>query len=287
MSPYQKRPSESGQHSRRAGVIARWRKWLPVTADTPVVTLGEGDTPLVEAPTLSAALGAERKVFLKVEGDNPTGSFKDRGMTLAVSKALESGSSGIICASTGNTSASAAAYGARAGLPCWVVLPAGKVAAGKLAQALVHGARLVVIQGNFDGALALVRRVVEQRPLTLVNSLNPWRVEGQKSAALEVVEELGTAPAAHLLPVGNAGNITATWRGYQELKERGRITATPRMLGFQASGAAPLVTGQKVENPQTMATAIRIGNPTSAEGARQAVRESDGAFASVSDAEIL
>ena len=268
------------------GVVERWRDWLPVDDATPVVSLEEGSTPLIPAPSLSEAIGAERRVFLKFEGANPTGSFKDRGMALAMSKVLEGGSGGVICASTGNTSASAAAYAGRAGLPCYVVLPAGNVATGKLAQAVVHGACVIPIQGNFDEALTLVREAVAARTLTLVNSLNPFRLEGQKTVALEVAEELGAAPDAHFLPVGNAGNITATWRGYRELAERtgGR---SPRMHGFQAAGAAPIVLGEPVLAPETVASAIRIGNPASWQGATNAAEESAGAIEAVTDDEIL
>ena len=254
--------------------------------DTPVVSLEEGSTPLIRAPSLEEKVGEERRVFLKFEGTNPTGSFKDRGMALAMTKAVEEGSTGVICASTGNTSAAAAAYAGRAGLPCYVVLPAGNVAAGKLAQAVVHGAQVIPIDGNFDQALTLVREAVDARGLTLVNSLNPYRLEGQKTIALEVAESLGEPPDMHCLPVGNAGNITATWRGYTELVAKTGEDA-PRMWGFQAAGAAPIVRGKKVDQPETLATAIRIGNPASWQGATDAVEQSQGGIDMVTDDEIL
>lgn len=270
-----------------SGIIERWREWLPVSDDTPVVTLHEGDTPLIPAPSLGRRLGKKRRVYLKFEGANPTGSFKDRGMTLAISKAVEEETRGVVCASTGNTSAAAAAYAGRAGLPCWVVLPTGKVAVGKLAQALVHGAHVIPVDGNFDEALGLVRDITDQRALTLVNSLNPYRIEGQKTIAFEVAAELGQAPDAHCLPVGNAGNITATWRGYCELHDRGAIDRRPQMLGFQAAGAAPIVRGRPIEQPETIATAIRIGNPASWHPALNAASDSEGMIEAVSDDEIL
>ena len=270
-----------------AGIIERYRDRLPVTAETPVISLEEGSTPLIPAPGLSQILGGERKVFLKFEGLNPTCSFKDRGMTLAVSKAMESECRGVICASTGNTSAAAAAYAARAGVPCYVVLPAGKVAAGKLAQALVHGATVIPIEGNFDQALQLVVEIAEKEGITLVNSLNPYRLEGQKTVAFEIVDVLGEAPAAHFLPVGNAGNITASWRGYRQYHEEKVIAATPRMFGCQAAGAAPIVQGHPIENPETIATAIRIGNPASWKGAIEAIEQSEGEISAVSDDQIL
>ena len=270
-----------------AGIIERYRNRLPVTGDTPVISLEEGSTPLIPAPALSALLGQDRQVFLKFEGLNPTGSFKDRGMTLAVSKAMEEGCRGVICASTGNTSASAAAYAARAGVPCWVVLPAGKVAAGKLAQAIVHGAIVIPIDDNFDIALQRVIEIADAEGITLVNSINPYRIEGQKTVAFEIIDELGSAPATHFLPVGNAGNITATWRGYSEDRETGRIQVPPRMIGCQAAGSAPIVTGAVVENPETIATAIRIGNPASWQGALGAIEESHGAILAVEDEQIL
>lgn len=270
-----------------SGLLKRWRDWLPVSEATPVITLNEGATPLIRAPGLEQVIGAERHVYLKYDGANPTGSFKDRGMTLAMSKAMEEGCTGVICASTGNTSASAAAYAARAGVPCFVVLPAGNVATGKLAQALVHGAQVLPIAGNFDEALHLVREIVDSRGLTLVNSLNPYRLEGQKTAAFEVASELGNPPDAHFLPVGNAGNITATWRGYKEWTERQGEASRPQMMGFQAAGAAPIVRGEPVPEPETIATAIRIGNPASWKGALAAIDESSGHIDSVTDDEIL
>jgi threonine synthase len=269
----------------RRGIIRRYFDHLPVTDSTPIVTLDEGDTPLIRSERLSEEIGAE--VWLKYEGLNPTGSFKDRGMTLAVSKALEEGSEAVICASTGNTSASAAAYAARAGLRCGVLIPTGKVAQGKLAQAVVHGASVVAIDGNFDRALELTQRLSANHPVTLVNSVNPFRLQGQKTGAFEVAESLGRAPDMHVMPVGNAGNITAYWLGYREAVDAGWATTTPRMFGFQAEGAAPIVLGHPVENPETVATAIRIGNPASWEGATGAVTESDGGIYAVSDAAII
>ncbi|MEV0716229.1 threonine synthase [Asanoa sp. NPDC050611] len=267
------------------GLIDAYRDRLPVTDATPVVTLYEGNTPLLPAPVLSSRIGAE--VFLKVEGANPTGSFKDRGMTVAVSKAVEAGNKAIICASTGNTSASAAAYAARAGLTCAVLVPQGKIALGKLAQALVHGARLLQVAGNFDDCLGLASKLAVEYPVALVNSVNPDRLHGQKTAAFEIVEALGEAPDIHCLPVGNAGNIAAYWMGYQEDAAAGRATRTPKMFGFQASGAAPIVTGSVVREPSTIATAIRIGNPASWTKAVDARDESGGLIHAVTDREIL
>jgi threonine synthase len=267
------------------GVIDAYRAFLPVSPSTPVVTLREGNTPLLPAPRLSERVG--RRVLLKLEGQNPTGSFKDRGMTLAISKAVEEGAKAVVCASTGNTSASAAAYAARAGVTSAVLIPEGHIALGKLAQALVHGARVLQIRGNFDEALAIVRTLGERAPVTVVNSVNPFRLEGQKTAAFEIVDELGDAPDVHCIPVGNAGNITAYWRGYLEYRQAGRATRLPRMFGFQAAGAAPIVEGHPVEHPETVATAIRIGNPASWYGATAAASESGGAITSVTDAEIL
>jgi threonine synthase len=269
----------------RRGVIRRYFDQLPVTDATPIVTLDEGDTPLIYSERLSAEARAE--VWLKYEGLNPTGSFKDRGMTVAISKALEEGSTAVVCASTGNTSASAAAYAARAGMVCAVLIPKGNVALGKLAQALVHGARVLEIEGNFDQALELTKEMARSFPITLVNSVNPFRVEGQKTAAFEVVEALGRAPDLHLMPVGNAGNITAYWRGYQEARALGWSAELPRMLGFQAEGANPIVRGKVVDSPKTIATAIRIGNPASWTGATGAAEESGGGITSVRDKEIL
>ena len=267
------------------GVIAAYRDHLPVSAATPVVTLLEGGTPLVDAPRLSERTGA--RVLLKLEGLNPTGSFKDRGMTVAMSKAVEDGAKAVICASTGNTSASAAAYAARAGLICAVVIPEGHVATGKLAQALIHGARVVPVRGNFDDALGVVRQLAESRRVTIVNSINPFRIEGQKTAAFEVIDALGEAPDAHCIPVGNALNIGAYWKGYLEYEEHGRPRRRPRMLGWQAQGSAPLVHGEPVPYPETIATAIRIGNPANWGGAIAARDESDGHIGAVTDAEIL
>src|ERR1700722_749758 len=267
------------------GVIETYRDLLPVTSDTPVVTLLEGGTPLLEAPRLSARVGA--RVLLKLEGQNPTGSFKDRGMTMAISKALEEGAKAVVCASTGNTSASAAAYAARAGMTCAVLIPEGHIALGKLAQALVHGATVIQVRGNFDEALAIVRRLGEKAPVTVVNSVNPFRIQGQKTGAFEIVDTLGDAPDVHCIPVGNAGNITAYWRGYLEYKAAGHSTKLPRMFGFQAAGAAPIVEGHPVESPETVATAIRIGNPASWYGATAAASESGGAIEAVTDEEIM
>jgi threonine synthase len=267
------------------GLIEEYRDRLPVTSSTPVVTLQEGATPLVPAEHLSSLVGAS--VRLKVEGLNPTGSFKDRGMTMAISKAVEAGSEAVICASTGNTSASAAAYAAKAGITCAVLVPEGKIALGKLAQALVHGARLLQVQGNFDDCLDLCRALSEDYPTTLVNSVNPDRIEGQKTAAFEVCDVLGDAPDLHFLPVGNAGNITAYWKGYVEYAADGVTTRRPRMMGFQAAGAAPIVSGVRVPAPQTIATAIRIGNPASWEFALQARDQSAGVIQAVTDRQIL
>jgi threonine synthase len=268
-----------------AGVIGQYRDWLPVPGDGPVITLGEGATPLIPAPVLSGLTGCE--VYLKVEGANPTGSFKDRGMTVAVSVAAAHGAKAVICASTGNTSASAAAYAARGGLACAVLVPRGKIALGKLAQALIHGARLLQVDGNFDDCLELARKLAANYPVALVNSVNPDRLQGQKTAAFEIVEALGDAPQAHCLPVGNAGNISAYWMGYREYAKAGRATRTPRMLGFQASGAAPIVRGQPVLAPNTIATAIRIGNPASWRLAEEARDSSGGLIDSVTDRQIL
>jgi threonine synthase len=264
----------------RLPLIERYREWLPFAADAPVVSLLEGSTPLVPAPRLSERVGAE--TYLKLEGMNPTGSFKDRGMTLAVSQAKAEGAEAIICASTGNTAASAAAYAARAGLRGAVIVPEGKIARGKLAQALVHGARVIALRGNFDEALTVVKEVVGAHPVALVNSINPYRIEGQKTAAFEVCDELGGAPEALAIPVGNAGNITAWWKGFAEYG-RGR----PRLYGFQAEGAAPIVRGAPIERPETVASAIRIGNPARWREAVAALSESGGRIAAVSDGEIL
>ncbi len=267
------------------GVISRYRAFLPVSDATPVVSLNEGSTPLIHSPRLSEKTGAE--VYLKFEGLNPTGSFKDRGMTVALSKSMEDGARTVICASTGNTSAAAAAYAARAGIQCAVILPAGKIASGKLVQAFAYGAKVVAIRGNFDDALRIVREFGGVEGVAIVNSINPHRIEGQKTAAFEVIDELGDAPDIHILPVGNAGNITAYWKGYREFSSLGRATKLPKMVGFQAAGAAPLFHGAPVEKPDTVATAIRIGNPASWEGAQGAVQESGGCIDIVTDAQIL
>lgn len=267
------------------GVIEAYRDRMPVTDVTPIVTLLEGCTPLVPTPRLSERI--EARVYLKVEGLNPTGSFKDRGMTLAISKAVEDGARAVVCASTGNTSASAAAYAARAGLVAAVLIPEGQVALGKLAQALIHGARVVQIRGSFDDALDLVRALGERGGVTIVNSINPYRIEGQKSAAFEVCDVLGDAPDVHCIPVGNAGNITAYWKGYGEYHDDGVSTKLPRMLGWQAAGSAPIVIGEPVLHPETIATAIRIGNPASWKSALAARDESGGVISAVTDAEIL
>jgi threonine synthase len=269
----------------KLGVIERYREYLPLTQSTRIVSLGEGTTPLVSCPRLSKRVG--RAVFVKNEGVNPTGSFKDRGMTVAVSKAMEHNAKALICASTGNTSASAAAYAARAGISCAVVLPVGKIARGKLLQAFACGAKIVALEGNFDDALRIVRELGEQRDLAVVNSINPDRIAGQKTAAFEIVDDLGDAPDFHLLPVGNAGNITAYWAGYREYHARGRSTKLPAMIGFQAADAAPIFYNRVVEKPETVASAIRIGNPASWKQARAAVTESHGAIDVVSDEEIL
>ncbi|MDQ3979238.1 MAG: threonine synthase [Actinomycetota bacterium] len=258
---------------------------MPVTGATPVVTLQEGSTPLLPAPRLSERVGAQ--VYLKYEGANPTGSFKDRGMTVAISKALEDGAKAVVCASTGNTSASAAAYATRAGLTCAVLIPEGYIALGKLAQALIHGARVLQIRGNFDHAFALVRQMAEKEAVTVVNSVNPYRIEGQKSAAFEIVDVLGDGPDMHCIPVGNAGNITAYWKGYVQYREAGLVKTLPQMHGFQAAGAAPIVVGHAIDRPETIATAIRIGNPASWHGAVHAADESGGAIHAVTDEDIL
>ena len=269
------------------GVIEEYRKFLPVTDKTPIVTLGEGNTPLIDAARLAKAIAPGVALYLKFEGVNPTASFKDRGMTLAISKAVERGARAVMCASTGNTSASAAAYGARAGLSVYVLIPAGKIAMGKLSQAMMHQASVIQIEGNFDQALTLVKDLSATYHIELVNSLNPFRIEGQKTAAFEVCDVLGDAPTLHVLPVGNAGNITAYWRGYQEYRLANQITKLPRMMGFQAAGAAPIVQGKIIEDPQTVATAIRIGNPASWAAALKAVEESSGSIDMVTDQEIL
>lgn len=267
------------------GLIHEYKKRLPITDKTPIVSLGEGGTPLVYACNISEKVGAE--VWLKVEGANPTGSFKDRGMTVAISKAAEAGAKAVVCASTGNTSASAAAYAVKAGMTSVVLIPEGKIAMGKLAQAVVQGSKIIQVQGNFDDCLKMARDMAEHHPIALVNSVNPDRIEGQKTAAFEIVDALGDAPDVHMLPVGNAGNITAYWKGFVEYKKDKVATKTPRMWGFQAEGAAPIVRGHVVENPETIATAIRIGNPASWQQALAARDESGGLIDMVSDEEIL
>ncbi|MGQ9525175.1 MAG: threonine synthase [Armatimonadota bacterium] len=271
------------------GVIEEYREFLPVSDATPVVTLLEGGTPLIEAHSISERVGRGVRIFLKYEGLNPTGSFKDRGMTVAISKALESGVKAVMCASTGNTSASAAAYSARCGLKCIVLLEksAGAIALGKLSQALIHGATVVAVEGGFDKALELVRSITEEYPIALVNSLNPHRIQGQKTGAFEICDVLGRAPDFHAMPVGNAGNITAYWAGYKEYQEYGRVSNRPVMLGFQAEGAAPIVRGHPVQHPKTIATAIKIGNPASWQSAVAARDESGGLIDTVTDGEIL
>ncbi len=278
---------ESGKKSGDGGVIARYRELLPVSETTPIISLGEGSTPLIPSPRLSETVDHDCRVYIKYEGLNPTASFKDRGMTVAVSKAIEGGARALICASTGNTSASAAAYAARAGVPALVILPAGKIATGKLAQTFAYGARIVPVEGNFDDALRIVLELGQRDDFCVVNSVNPFRIAGQKTAAFEIVDELGDAPEFHVLPVGNAGNITAYWAGYRQYLELQRSSRLPVMLGFQAAGAAPIYYGKIIEAPDTIATAIRIGNPASWQGAKNAVAESRGAIDIVSDDEIL
>ena len=267
------------------GVIQKYAELLPVTDKTPLITLGEGNTPLVYLDGISRMLDIE--LWGKLEGCNPSGSFKDRGMVMAVAKAMEAGARALVCASTGNTSASAAAYAAAVQIPCYVLLPAGKVALGKLAQALMYGATVIAVNGNFDRALEMARQAAEQKGYAIVNSVNPYRLWGQRSGAWEVCEALGVAPDWHAIPVGNAGNISAYWAGYKQYKEIGKISSLPRMMGFQAAGAAPLVTGEPCPNPETIATAIRIGNPVSAHLAKEAAEQSNGEFNSVTDEEIL
>ena len=269
------------------GIIETYRQFLPVSSQTPIVTLLEGNTPLIYSKPLSQLLGERFRVYLKFEGSNPTGSFKDRGMTVAISKAVEEGSRAVLCASTGNTSASASAYAAKAGLRSVVLIPKGAIAMGKLSQALIHGATVVPVDANFDVCLELVKGLAKRYPITIVNSINPFRIEGQKTCAFEICDVLGRAPDFHLTPVGNAGNITAQWKGYREYHRLGRTRMLPRMFGFQAKGAAPLVLGRIVEKPKTVATAIRIGNPASWHGALAARDESQGAIEAVSDRQIL
>jgi len=280
-------PNPKSQIPNYNGVIERYKKYLPITPKTPVITLNEGNTPLIRAEYLSKLMGKNFAVYLKYEGLNPTGSFKDRGMTVAISKACEEGSKAVMCASTGNTSASAAAYAAKAGLKCIVLIPAGAIALGKLSQALIHGAKVLAVDGNFDQALKLVRDITAKFSITLVNSLNPYRIEGQKTASFEICDCLGLAPDFQVMPVGNAGNITAYWKGYREYKAFGKINKLPKMLGFQAQGAAPIVKGHPIKNPKTIATAIRIGNPASWKQAENARDESGGLINMVSDQEII
>ncbi len=269
------------------GIIQKYKKFLPVSASTPVITLNEGNTPLVYADYLSGLAGKNFEVYLKCEGLNPTGSFKDRGMTLAISKACEEKATAVMCASTGNTSASAAAYAASAGIKCIVLIPSGAIALGKLSQALIHGAKVLAIKGNFDAALDLVKEITAKYSITLVNSLNPFRIEGQKTASFEICDFLGDAPEFQIMPVGNAGNITAYWKGYKEYKTQGLIRKLPVMLGFQAEGAAPIVRNKVIKDPKTIASAIRIGNPASWKSAQEARDESGGLIDMVSDKEIL
>lgn len=268
------------------GVLLRYRDFLPITRATPLITLGEGDTPLVSSYKIGKEVGCDG-LYFKLEGCNPTASFKDRGMVVAVAKAMESGSTALICASTGNTSASAAAYGARCGLTVVVIVPHGKIAMGKFAQAIAHGAKVVTIQGNFDDALQIVRALAEKHPVALVNSVNPFRIEGQKTASFEIVDVLGDAPDYLFIPVGNAGNITAYWKGFKEYYEKGRAARKPKMMGFQAEGAAPIVRGYPIKEPKTVASAIRIGNPASWKSAVNAATESGGVIDMVTDDEIL
>ena len=268
------------------GVLEQYRGYLPITPKTPIFSIGEGDTPLVKCDALASQVGC-KELYFKLEGCNPTGSFKDRGMVVAFAKALEEGSKAVMCASTGNTSASAAAYAAYCGLNAIIVIPEGKIALGKLAQAIVYGAKIISVQGNFDQALKIVRTLTEKHPVTLVNSLNPYRIEGQKTAAFEIVDVLGEAPDYLFIPVGNAGNISAYWKGFVEYHKAGKAKNKPKMMGFQAEGAAPIVRGHPIENPETVATAIRIGNPASWQKATAARDESGGIIDTVSDEEIL
>ena len=272
---------------RYTGLIDKYRDRLPVHDDTRIIGLGEGNTPLIRLHNIPDQIGKDVDIYVKYEGLNPTGSFKDRGMTMAVTKAVEEGSKAIICASTGNTSAAAAAYAARAGITAFVLIPDGKIALGKLAQAMMHGAVVIQIKGNFDAGMQLVKDVAGEAPVTIVNSINPFRLQGQKTAAFEIVEELGAAPDYHCIPVGNAGNITAHWMGYSEYFNDGIVSKRPRMVGYQASGAAPFMRGEMVDNPETVATAIRIGHPQSWDKAWVVQKESDGWFDECSDEEIL
>jgi len=269
------------------GLIRKYREFLPVTDKTPIVTLNEGNTPLIKCENLARKIGVEAEIYVKFEGCNPTGSFKDRGMTMAVTKAKEAGSEAIICASTGNTSASAAAYGAKGGLKTFVLIPDGYIALGKLSQAMMYGAEIIAIQGNFDVALEMVRRISDNYPITLVNSVNPYRIEGQKTGAFEIIEALGGAPDYHFIPVGNAGNITAYWKGYKEFHALGKTDKLPKMMGFEAEGSAAIVRGERIMCPETLATAIRIGNPASWKQAENARDESNGMINCVTDEEIV
>ena len=269
------------------GLINTFREYLPVSDKTPVITLNEGNTPLIKADNLAKKIGLDAEIYLKFEGCNPTGSFKDRGMTMAVSKAKEAGSGAIICASTGNTSASAAAYGAKAGMRTFVLIPDGYIALGKLSQAMMYGAEIIAINGNFDQALEAVRAIAEKYPITLVNSVNPYRIEGQKTGAFEICNALGQAPDYHFIPVGNAGNITAYWKGYKEWHTAGKIPSLPKMMGFEAEGSAAIVRGERILKPETLATAIRIGNPASWKQAEAARDESNGMINCVTDDEIV
>lgn len=272
---------------KKIGIIERYQEFLPVTNKTPIISLNEGNTPLILAEALPSQIGLDDvKIYLKFEGLNPTGSFKDRGMTMAVSKAMEAGAKSIMCASTGNTSASAAAFASRCKMKCFVLIPEGKIAKGKLLQAFRYGAKVIIVKGNFDSALELVKEITTNYPIQIVNSVNPYRIEGQKTAAFEICDDLGNAPDYHAIPVGNAGNITAYWRGYKEYKKAGRSETLPRMLGFQAAGSAPIVLNQVVKNPETIATAIRIGNPASWQSAIEARDESGGIIDMVTDEEI-
>ena len=272
---------------RYTGLLDRYRSRLPISDDTKIISLGEGNTPLIKLENIPADQGVDAEIFVKYEGLNPTGSFKDRGMCMAVTKAVEEGSKAIICASTGNTSAAAAAYAARAGITAFVLIPEGKIALGKLAQAMMHGAVVIQINGNFDAGMQLVKEVGEEAPVTIVNSINPYRLQGQKSAAFEIVEELGAAPDYHCLPVGNAGNISAHWIGYTEYADDGIISKLPKMVGYQADGSAPFIRAEMVDDPDTVATAIRIGHPQSWDKAWKVKDESDGWFDECSDEEIL
>ena len=273
--------------NRYTGLIENYRDRLPVRDDTRIISLGEGNTPLIRLSNIPRELGTDVDIYVKYEGLNPTGSFKDRGMTMAVTKAVEEGSKAIICASTGNTSAAAAAYAARAGITAFVLIPEGKIAMGKLAQAMMHGSVVIQIQGNFDDGMRLVKEVAEEAPVTIVNSINPYRLQGQKTAAFEIMEELGAAPDYHCLPVGNAGNITAHWMGYCEYADHGIVNNRPVMLGYQAAGASPFIAGKMIDNPETVATAIRIGHPQSWDKAWQVQKDSKGWFDKCEDSEIL